>query len=69
MTFHLLNPTEFSSNIFENIIMNLISIKIYDLNRFEFPKKWSNVTENIYFTEFYKYYMKNLMACEVYNGT
>lgn len=49
--------------------MNLISIKIYDLNRFEFPKKWSNVTENIYFTEFYKYYMKNLMACEVYNGT
>jgi hypothetical protein len=69
MTIHLLNPTEFSSIIFENIIMNLILIKIYDLNRFEFSKKWANVTENIYFTEFYKYYMKTRMVCEVCNGT
>jgi CRISPR/Cas system-associated protein Csx1 len=69
MTIHLLNPTEFISIIFENIAMNLVSIKIYDLNRFEFSKKRAKVSENIYFTEFYKYHMKALVVCEVCNGT
>jgi len=38
---------------FRNVAMDLFSIKIFNLNRFEFSKKWANVTENIYSTEFY----------------
>jgi len=48
MATDLLNPTEFISIIFENIAMNLVSIKIYDLNRFQFSKKWASVTKIIY---------------------
>jgi hypothetical protein len=52
MTIRLLNPTELSSTNFENVAMDLFSIKIFDL-RFEFSKKkkkkiWANVKENIY---------------------
>lgn len=69
MKIHLLNPTEFSSIISENVALNLFSRKIYGLYLFEFSKKWTNVTENIFFTEFYTYYMKALMVYDVCKGT
>jgi len=39
MAIDLPNPTEFISIIFENVAMNLVSIKICDLNRFQFSEK------------------------------